>query len=356
MFEEDDESLTDSYWPSVADLFMTLFIIAIVMLGAVLYIFLPKNNIPALKQVQFAVGQDFNNVIEPLNRLRAEIEMEPVGYKGATQAIKDLTETCDKAILILNELKKSDMASMVEKVAALEAKILELGLINLELKRVIAGQNKQIENGGNLVLAELEQRIKELEKENLELKRDSPSVIIGEQRKDFQFAPGSTLINKDFSYALRFPVLNNQGGFHEPPFRQIASEVINRKTRINTLEIIGHTDGVPLARSGNLDEKLPALLAGRTEDLQSLSAGSNNDLGLLRALSLKREWLNFVETYEPIEDRNILSQLEIRCYSAGQTILPVSTPNPSPAAFRNKNDSARRIEMRLTRIADQNKE
>jgi hypothetical protein len=208
----------------------------------------------------------------------------------------------------------------------------------------------QIKNGTDS--AELERRIKELESENEELKRGSRTRVIAEQRKEFQFDPGSAVIKKDFSSALREKIPNENGGYHDPPFPQIAAEVINLQERVNTLEIIGHTDGVPLSRYGNLDQMIPILLTNDLQGLENLSAGSNNDLGLLRSLALKREWINYVESYEPNKDREILRRLKIRCYSAGQTIPPVPIDNPTIDVFRKKDDRARRIEMRLTRHAN----
>jgi hypothetical protein len=70
----------------------------------------------------------------------------------------------------------------------------------------------------------------------------------------------------------------------------------------------------------------------------------------LRALALKQEWGNYVDTYEPSADREVLQRVNLRCYSAGQTILPVQEANPKPDSFRRNDPSARRIEMRLTRL------
>jgi flagellar motor protein MotB len=312
MFDQDDEASTTGYWPSVTDLFITLFIISIVMLGAVFFVLLPKNNIPALKQVQFAVGQDFNNVIAPINRLRVEIGMETVRYRGASQAIKDLTETSDAAIQLLKALKNQPAGST----AALEERIMELEKLN---QRLLS--------------------------ENEELKKASPTFVIDERRKEFRFDSGSPAINKDFSIALRENIEDRSA-----PFPDFAAKIISNPDRFNTLEIIGHTDGVPLSGNGNLDQRLPDLLAGELEGSRALTAGSNNDLGLLRALALKQEWLDFVDAYLPAVNRDVLRNVNIRCYSAGQTILPVIIERPKPANFRKNDPRARRIEMRLTRL------
>lgn len=344
MPDQDDENPTGGYWPSVTDLFITLFIISIVLLGAVFYILLPKNNIAASRAVQVAVGEDFVKVLEPVNRLREEVGLEPVRYRSASQTIKDLGETCDVAIGFLKELKKNDPEGMTKRIRDLETKL-------RDLESLIEKLREQIKKVPGSEVEELRRRIEELEQENQELKRDSPSVVIGEKRQDFRFDSGSPVIKQEFSKALRNRIPDGKGGFYEPPFPQIADEIIKRQERINTLEIIGHTDGVPLSTSGNLDKRLPELLAGELGGSKTLSAGSNNDLGLLRALALKQEWLDYVESYVPIENREVLRRIHIRSYSAGQTILPVRIDSPKPADFRKNDPRARRIEMRLTRLA-----
>ena len=337
MFNDDDETSTGGYWPSVTDLFITLFIISIVMLGAVFYVLLPKNNIAALKSVQIAVGADFVRVLEPTNRLRSELGLEPIQYQGAKQVIKDLTITCDAAVERLQILKINDPTGMAAKIKELEALVKKL---QEQIKLTVGPEN----------IAELKRKIEQLEKENKELKKDNTNIVIAENRPEFKFDPGSPVISPRFSMALRVRVSDGNDGFNEPPFPRIAAEIINRQERVDTLEVIGHTDGVPLSTSGNLDQRLPDLLAGELGGSRRLSAGSNNDLGLLRALALKQEWNAYVDSYEPIKDREILLRINLRCYSAGQTILPMPEADPTPDSFRRKNDSARRIEMRLTRL------
>lgn len=82
-----------------------------------------------------------------------------------------------------------------------------------------------------------------------------------------------------------------------------------------------------------------------------LTPGSNNDLGLLRALANKSELLGFVA-----EDANRvqLEQIEVRCYSAGQTIPEGIEPSDvlvrSADLFKKENEQFRRIEIRLTKL------
>lgn len=342
MFEEDEDASTSSYWPSATDLFMTLFIISIVMLGAVFYVMMPKNNIASLEQVQMAVGADFVKIVEPTNRLRVALDLPPIKYQSAQQVIRELNETCEKAVerIRSNEEEISKLKKLFPDPEALLKLQNEIALLEKEiimLKKQIEELQKRVsETPGTEELAALRKEVEELRRQ---LKENNVNVVIDERRKEFRFDSGSPIISDEFSVGLKTKV-----------FPELAAEVIRRKDRVDTLEIIGHTDGVPLSAKGNLDQRLPELLAGDPEISRRLTAGSNNDLGLLRALSLKQEWHDYVESYEPAFDRIILQGIALRCYSAGQTILPVPTPNPEAEAFRRNDPSARRIEMRLTRL------
>ena len=170
--------------------------------------------------------------------------------------------------------------------------------------------------------------------------------MIDERRREFRFDSGSPVIKSDFSAALRENIADKIA-----PFPDFASKIIENPDRFNTLEIIGHTDGVPISTAGNLDQGLPEILAGELANARILSAGSNNDLGLLRALSLKIEWENYVISRPDVKEREVLQSMLVRCYSAGQTILPLSVDAPKPEDFRKNDPRARRIEMRLTRLA-----
>jgi hypothetical protein len=205
---------------------------------------------------------------------------------------------------------------------------------------------KELEEINNTLLREnnnLKREVDELKRENTELKQESRTFVIDEGH--IRFDSGSQEIKQDFSAALRESV-----GERIAPFPDFAARIINNPGRYDTLEIIGHTDGVPLSRTGNLDQLLPSYLAGVPTGSRTLTAGSNNDLGLLRALSLKQQWTDYVESYKPEEKRDILRGVKIRSYSAGQTILPVHIDNPMPADFRKNDPRARRIEMRLTKL------
>jgi hypothetical protein len=140
-------------------------------------------------------------------------------------------------------------------------------------------------------------------------------------------------------------------GLRKNEFKQLAEEIIARqemgRVKVDTLEIIGHTDGVPFSgRSGNLDQFLPDALVG-VRQISTLIPGSNNDLGLLRALAVREQWEKFISEHE---NEDILRKIEVRCYSAGQTIIPSPQGELKAQDYRQNDPRARRIEMRLTRL------
>jgi hypothetical protein len=249
MYEDSEELQQISYWPSVSDLFMTLFIMALAIPFALFSLFLPTS----------------------------------------AKSSKDVVE-----------------------VARLKVKIDRL---NDEVKRL----------------------------------NDKPPIIkISEGGKDgkaeYRFASGSALVSDTFKEGLR------DGGFKE-----VAKEILARNhdntIAVDTLEVIGHTDGIAVTKRGNLDSLLPSLLAGNSQDLALLSPGSNNDLGLLRALAIKEAWIDFVNTHERAAT---LKMIDVRCYSAGQTIPegfdPADPRLHDPTLFKSENIKFRRIEIRLTKL------
>lgn len=230
MISEDEMEQKFSYWPSVSDLFMTLFIVAIAFLGTVVFIFLP----------------------DPANK-------------------------------------------------------------------IITG--KIIRDGFD-------------QPNDMRLDNKPPIITIADADKHHFFASGSADLTRAFALDLE------KGGFHV-----IATEILKRnrtdRLAVDTLEIIGHTDGISVAGHGNLDELLPMVLNGRLSALKQLKAGSNNDLGLMRALAIKQAWYEFVSRHP---DCKQLEAISVRTYSAGQTV-PVESNH-----YTTEDARARRIELRLTKL------
>ena len=342
MSDHDDHDSSPGYWPSVSDLFITLFIIAIAVLAVVFYALLPKNNVSTEKAVVVAVGVDMENVKQPVNRLRAALDLPPLrDTQTPNEVIAALGQSADAAISKINELR-AKIADQEKRIVVLKnsdstrAELVRLHNENRDLKKELEELREKLKTiAGDDVM----KRIDELERQ---LNDKPPIIRIDEQREDYRFESGSSVIGRTFA-----------AGMKANEFPRLAKEIIDRqqegRVKVDTLEIIGHTDGAALSGPGNLDQKLPDLLGNNQEAFAALHAGSNNDLGLLRALSVRQQWIDFTKDHP---QEALLRSVAIRCYSAGQTILPDAGERPTHEAYRRTDPRARRIEMRLTRLSD----
>lgn len=352
MSDSDDDIPVQSYWPSVTDLFLTLFIIAIAIVAVVFCALLPTNNVGKDRALVHAVGNDLLHVRAPINRLRKELELQPVGVNARpSEVITALSETCDTGVTQVNFLR-SRIKDLQERLSQLmgaadpQAEMERILKENEQLKRKLESLEQQMARIGTI--GNDPEGVNKLLRENEDLRRENtdlnkpPNIQITEQKEEYRFAPGSSVMGPDFVE-----------GLNQNEFARLAGEIVDRqeegRVKVDTLEIIGHTDGMPIKRAGNLDQNLPEILVGTRSDISSLKPGSNNDLGLLRALAVRIQWERYIETHE---HREILQKVKIRCYSAGQTILPHAGANPIADDFRKPDSSARRIEMRLTRLGN----
>ena len=158
------------------------------------------------------------------------------------------------------------------------------------------------------------------------LTNEKPPVIRLSDAKDYRFARGSFKVNKAFRSKL------------------ISEELpkIDRAIQcyaIDTIEIIGHTDNSPNTGLSNIDKfPKPEEL---TKGFKNVYAGSNADLGLLRAFS--------VQTLLEEEIGRVHPQLAFKSYSASSLI----NPGDSSDLNTNTDEEKRRIEIRLTRSSNQ---
>ncbi|QNJ06514.1 OmpA-like domain-containing protein [Synechococcus sp. MEDNS5] len=155
-----------------------------------------------------------------------------------------------------------------------------------------------------------------------------PPLIKLTEAQSFKFETGSYKLSQEFKNRLNRVTTN------------MVSDIT--KYRIDTIEVIGHTDGQPSPGISNLDIKLQNQFENGGELIDGLLTGSNVDLGLLRALSVAaflREKLKHKEVVMPT----------ILAYSASSLIDSngkYQPADPSPQSQR------RRIEIRFTRNQD----
>ena len=170
----------------------------------------------------------------------------------------------------------------------------------------------------NQELQESQKLNQELQEENKRLQSTAP-IVIDETSGKFRFKSGSAELNpqlKDYILTKITPQIKD----------------ILKAREIDFIQVIGHTDGEGIKQNSNLDRTLEIVAQG-TQPVTTLSAGSNADLGLMRALAVVQE----LQTTG-------LQNVEFRAYSAAQLYLPngqLAPPN------RQADETRRRIEIRF---------
>jgi len=155
---------------------------------------------------------------------------------------------------------------------------------------------------------------------------EKPPLLRLTEQESFRFPTGNYTLTDQFRDALnrRLPEIQ---------------ETI-RKYRIDSIEVIGHTDGQPSPGTSNLDVMLSK--SGTSQTMSGFQSGSNTDLGLLRALAVS----NYLRSKLDPDDEH---HLVIRPYSAGSLID--ADGRYAPADEKSRIDR-RRIELRFTRMED----
>ncbi len=195
-------------------------------------------------------------------------------------------------------------------------------------KQVDAGPIIQNLEAAMKRISELKARIIDLERQLAEKDRllnDKPPVIPITENESFRFESGKAALSPAFKKHLE-----------EDKFPIILKQLEKFGTRVDTLEIVGHTDSDPLSgRDSNLDELLLSVLHGH-RPATTLRPGSNTDLGIMRALAIR-------ELLQPWLSSHHRNDIQIRCYSAGPTLLANgSLPSLNSLA---KDSERRRIEI-----------
>jgi outer membrane protein OmpA-like peptidoglycan-associated protein len=144
-------------------------------------------------------------------------------------------------------------------------------------------------------------------------------IIIDEKSGNFKFPSGSAELTPDLRKYIQTTIL---------PEIKKATE----KGNIDFIQIIGHTDSQGISNFSNLDGKLTSAATGN-EKVNTLKAGSNTDLGLMRAVAV----VQFLNTKK-------LGKVNFRAYSAGQLYMP---SGELAKIDRGADDTRRRIEIRF---------
>lgn len=160
---------------------------------------------------------------------------------------------------------------------------------------------------------------RELQVAKDKLKAAEP-IIIDEKSGQFKFPSGRAEVTTDLNQYIKDQVIPE-------------IEKTTMKGNIDFIQVIGHTDGQAIKNMGNLDTSLTAAATGN-QTIASLKAGSNADLGLMRAVAV-------VQLLQKIKG---LENVKFRAYSAAQLYSPDSN---IANIDQNADDSRRRIEIRF---------
>jgi outer membrane protein OmpA-like peptidoglycan-associated protein len=169
-----------------------------------------------------------------------------------------------------------------------------------------------------LVLIQSQKLNQDLKQANKRLQSASP-IIIDESSGNFKFKSGSAELNPQLKKYI---------------FTKISPDIqkILQAREINFIQVIGHTDGEGISNNSNIDKSLEIVAQG-LQPVSKLSAGSNADLGLMRALAVVQEL-----------QKTGLKNVEFRAYSAAQLYLP---SGKLASIDRQPDETRRRIEIRF---------
>lgn len=162
--------------------------------------------------------------------------------------------------------------------------------------------------------------------------QEAPIITLSENNPAFRFPSGSAQMNPNFEEKLL-----------EDVFSKIQEN--SQRYQCDVLMVIGHTDEVQVGesrRTSNLDDQLTRAYA--TGTLDELHAGSNTDLGMVRALAL----VNFFRAHQEL----IPSIRYVLPYSAGQMIQLDRSLSTTLLNDNNQglpDETRRRIELQLTK-------
>jgi flagellar motor protein MotB len=275
-----------NYWPGVADCMLGLFMIALILgiTTKVIELLPGPGDKVVISQAEY---DGFRKDAERLKTIEAELKQETDARKKVESLLVKITQERDD---LLNE--------------------------NSKLKASVAMLERQIE----YLMIENE-RLKD-ENDRIKGENDKPPILVVDATQ-VSFEKGKAELQTINSRTLR-----------EDVFTELLS-IVEKYKSVDTIEIIGHTDWSPVGGNSNLDVELLKALKG--DQISRLRAGSNADLGLMRAVAVKQEWDKWRKNRLP---RNI----QVRCYSAAQGIDP---PAINGKIYANQ---ARRIEIRFTQL------
>ena len=279
-----------NFWPSVADTMLVAFII---LLGL-------WFGYQSLTKLEAATGTGGTRISDE--------------EKKEFDRLRKLVPELERELLVLrneNERLRADVQAKDEAMRLAKERIKELEKQKIGLAEKLGGVEKALGQA--------------------KAQNDKPPIISLPETSGYKFGTGTAELTDDFTFLLEKTV-----------FADIR-KVLDRGD-VNTIEIIGHTDGQSVRRreASNLDAQLGSVLAGQ-QTAKGLKFGSNADLGLVRAVAVRRE----IEAW--LSKQDLSGKIQIRCYSAANSV-PLCEQLADPKVFAGEEAARRRIEIRFTQL------
>lgn len=194
-------------------------------------------------------------------------------------------------------------------ISRLQKNAVDLSNLSSNLQNLLENNNRKL----NIVESEV-RRLK-----------STPPVVVIQDSGEYQFDSGSANLPQELKNYIATELVQK-------------IEQISQQRNLYVVEIIGHTDGqVNFNHVGNLDRQLEEVAQGK-QPINSLTPGSNADLGLMRALEV-------VKQLQLAQQQGRLTGVQFRAYSAAQLQLP---NGEFANTNRNPDASRRRIEIRFS--------
>ncbi|NES99294.1 MAG: flagellar motor protein [Sphaerospermopsis sp. SIO1G2] len=179
--------------------------------------------------------------------------------------------------------------------------------------------------------------------------KDSKPRIISLPASKYSFPSGSAVLPQKLQNDIS---KNGRDGIILQLIKQNLAELANTDKQVDVIEIIGHTDGQELGKlkcnnqiGSNLDKNLEKVAKGN-QNVAILCAGSNTDLGLMRALAVVKE----LQKAQSKSKSDRFKQIQFRAYSAAQLFLP--NDQGFANIDRKANPKRRRIEIRFAQLGE----
>ena len=295
-------------WPSFTDLMSNAFMIITLLLFLALFKSLFLKYTADETELNLSQSQA---LVRQLRQRVLALESQLGNQISQTQELQheyDSLQTKFASIQDKLEVTQSELTKSEGQVNSLEDRLAQ--------NRNEFDSLEQKLQQSNLQVSDLKTEVKRL--------KSAPPVVVIQGSGHYQFQSGSATLPPSLA-------------------KFIANDLVDRIEKVTNLrgiyvvEVIGHTDGQVNFGSSNLDNKLIDVARGKAP-FSSLTASSNADLGLMRALAVVKE-------LKKVQQQGRLEDIQFRAYSGAQLYL---TDGQFASNSKEADADRRRIEIRFS--------